>query len=95
MSVGNPYPNPAPNGSLDVPVTAPFNTQVRMTGYTTTFKKVLEKNFTHPGGTAFFLLDLIDIWGDPLPNGVFYLKVELMDPSGRKYAKTLTLIVRR
>lgn len=93
--MGNPYPNPAPSGMLSLPVTAPLDSQVVMTGYTPSYKKVLEKRFTHPGGSFLYGLDLTDLWGQTLANGVYYLKVELTDPTGRKFIKTLTLVVRR
>jgi len=63
--------------------------------YTTAFRLVGQKNFPHPGGASLFVLEMTDTWGDPLPNGVFYLKVTVTDPSGKKTSKTMTLVVRR
>jgi hypothetical protein len=76
-------------------VTAPLGSQVVMTGYTSSAKKVLEKQFLHLGGSFLYTLDLIDLWGEPLANNIYYLKVSLEDPSGRKLVKTVTLVVRR
>ena len=90
-----PYPNPAPNGDLYVPITAPAGSTVQMVVYTTAYRKVLEKGYPYGGGSSLLLLELRDQWGSLLPDGLYYLKVTVTDPAGKTLSKIFTLVVRR
>jgi hypothetical protein len=78
--IGNPvvviYPNPAAGPTVNVlpPVYTGFS-NVRVEVFTLAFRKVGDKTFTNiPSGQA-VTLTLIDRWGSPLANGVYYLVV--------------------
>jgi hypothetical protein len=75
-----PSPNPA-GGQLDFCVSVPPATSmIRCEIYTLAFRKVGEKSFPAPAPSS-LSLDLVDTYGQPLANGLYYLKVTVTGPS--------------
>jgi len=75
-----PAPNPA-DGQLSFCVSVPPATsKVRCEIYTLAFRRVGEKSFDYPIPTN-LTLDLVDTYGQPLSNGLYYLKVTVTGPS--------------
>jgi hypothetical protein len=74
-----PSPNPA-DGQLSFCVSVPPATSsIRCEIYTLAFRKVGEKTFnSFPPSLS---LDLVDGYGQPLANGLYYLKVTVTGPS--------------
>jgi len=75
-----PSPNPAENGQLNMCVSVPPATaMVQCEIYTLSFRKVGGKGF--PGAPTSLNLDLVDAYGQPLANGLYYLRVTVTGPS--------------
>lgn len=68
--------NPVPGLQARIlPQAYPGMEDVRVQLYSSNFKLVLTKDFDNiPGGTALDL-DLVDTWGEPMANGLYYVVV--------------------
>lgn len=73
----------------------PGAAEVEWVIYTLNFKKVADKSVTL-GAAGIVTVDLIDNWGKPLSNGLYYLKVTVdRTGPGGKTEKLHKIIVRR
>lgn len=78
VTIGAPYPNPA-NGTahLSIPVQAPTDSTAHWTVYTTAFRKVYDHSQSIPGNNGILSWALVDTWGSPVANGVYYVRVQV------------------
>ncbi len=84
------YPNPAKGPTVTiVPAFYPGVSNVRVEVYTIAFRKVQDTTYLSvPSGTG-VALNLVNEWGNPLANGLYYL--EVTTKSGKSTSKLLIL----
>jgi hypothetical protein len=79
------YPNPWTGGPVHLLVPGTGVATVKVEVFTTAFRKVLVKNFEAiPLGTPGSgpTIDMMDQWGNPLGNGLYYVVVSTVPQSG-------------
>ncbi len=80
VTVGDPYPNPISGpGAISIPVQAPAGSTSPIGPFTppasgrfTTIKS------RSPGNNGLLTWDLLDSWGTPVSNGLYYIRVQVM-----------------
>ena len=77
VTIGNPYPNPVGIGPLSIPVIAPTGSTATWTVYTLGFRKIHEQSQPIPGNDGILSWDLLDKWGAPVANGLYYIRVQV------------------
>ena len=93
VTIGNPYPNPVTGpGAVSIPVTAPTGSTATWTVYTLGFRKIYGQSQPIPGNYGILSWDLLDNWGVPVANGLYYIRVQVAgQDSGKKIVKVLVL----
>jgi hypothetical protein len=83
------FPNPITTGTLRLLPQAYTGTQtVTVQIFTAMFKPVLKKTFTNVPAGQTVSMDLIDDWGQPLSNDVYYINVTVGSSK-----RTTTLVI--
>ncbi len=78
VTVSAPYPNPATGPvHVSIPVQAPTGSTVHWTVYTTAFRKVYDQTQAIPGNNIILSWPMVDTWGTPVANGVYYVRVQV------------------
>jgi hypothetical protein len=79
VTVGAPYPDPVSGtiGPLSIPVQAPTGSTAHWTVYTTAFRKVYDHTQSIPGNNGILSWGLVDSWGTPVANGIYYVRVQV------------------
>ena len=93
LTIGNPYPNPVTGpGLLSIPVTAPAGSTATWTIYTLGFRKIYGQSQPIPGNYGTLSWDLLDKWGVPVSNGLYYIRVNVLGlDSGSRIVKVLVI----
>ena len=93
LTIGNPYPNPVTGpGLLSIPVTAPTGSTATWTVYTLGFRKIYGQSQPIPGNYGTLSWDLLDKWGVPVSNGLYYIRVNVLGlDSGSRIVKVLVI----
>lgn len=83
LTVSSPYPNPIYGvGPVSVDIQAPGAFHVEWAVFTTTFRKIASGSQDQPGSGT-FQWDLRDKTGTPAAKGLYYLRLEVTDSTGK------------
>jgi beta-glucanase (GH16 family) len=96
VTIGLPYPNPAKgNGPapLSFQVQAPLGSSVEWSVFSVSYRKVLDISQPLPGNGTTLVWNLRDASGNPVSNGLYYLRVKVTGPV--KTTQILKVIVTR
>ncbi len=93
VSIGAPYPNPVTGkGPILIPIQSPGGSTVQITVFTLAFRKIYEKSYPIPGQEGLFPWNLVDGYGRPLSNGLYYVRVQVLGPVNATAIKKILVI---
>ena len=91
-TVSPPYPNPSTGGPVNIDVYLTAAGTVNVDVFTTAFRRVDEFPQQLPEGKSTIQWDLKDKFGNPVANGLYYLRVQVTGAQGlTKILKVLVL----
>ena len=78
VTIKDPYPDPVDGSTpLSIPVIAPTGSKAHWTVYTLGFRKVYDHTEPIPGSFGTLSWNLLDQWGVPVSNGLYYIRVDV------------------
>ncbi len=91
--IGPPYPNPVQGaGPVSIRLRFPTFSTVEWSVFTTAFRKILDVSNPVTGKDATLVWNLEDCWGQPVADGLYYIRVQVDGPvMGTTILKVLVL----